>query len=77
MYEGAGKMMRVAGSIESVHDINLREKLIEDRPVLLEIGIPGATNPTIAIFRIQPRDAYFQAMKYNLWKAEAPGISFR
>ena len=74
--DGAGKMMRVAGSIEPISEIYLREKLIEDRPWLLDIGITGAADPKLVVFRIAHGEAYFWTMEYNMREAEAPRVTF-
>lgn len=40
--EGTGTMMRVAGEVEFLDDATLKERLVKERPWLLEIGISGA-----------------------------------
>ncbi|MCQ1539414.1 pyridoxamine 5'-phosphate oxidase [Methanocalculus taiwanensis] len=74
--DSAGKMMRVAGLIEPVNDKTLRERLLKDRPWLLDIGIKDATDPKLVIFRIAHGEAYFWTMEYNMREAEAPRVIF-
>jgi len=74
--DNAGTMMRVAGLIEPVSDITLRKKLINDRPWLLEIGITGAADPKLVIFRVAHGEAYFWTMEYNQRETEAPRVTF-
>jgi len=74
--DGAGKTMRVAGSIEPISEIYLREKLIKERPWLPDTGITGATDPKLVVFRIAHGEAYFWTMEYNMREAEAPRVTF-
>lgn len=74
--DGAGRMMRVAGAIEPVNDTKLREKLIQERPWLQQIGVSGADDPLLAVFRIPHGEAYFWTMEYNMREAEAPRVIF-
>ena len=74
--DGAGKMMRVAGSIEPVSDITLRKKLLSDRPWLLDIGITGPADPKLVVFRVAHGEAYIWTMEYNMREAEAPRVIF-
>ena len=62
--EQTGTMMRVAGEIEFVDDIELKKKVIEDRPFLKEFGMTF-DHPGLIIFRIAKGEAYFWTMKTN------------
>jgi uncharacterized pyridoxamine 5'-phosphate oxidase family protein len=62
--EASGTMMRVAGEVEFVNDLNLKKKAIEDRPNLKEQGMTF-DDPRLIIFRIAKGEAYFWTMKTN------------
>lgn len=69
-----GVVLRIAGRIEIVEDMNVRRKLYETMPWLKKIGTGTPDCPTIVVFRI-PQG------RYNFWTWEnnvAPGpwISF-
>jgi uncharacterized pyridoxamine 5'-phosphate oxidase family protein len=63
--ETAGTMMRVAGKIEFVDDLELKKKVIEDRPFLKTFGLTF-DHPGLIIFRISKGEAYFWTMTTNL-----------
>lgn len=58
-----GKMMRLTGEVEFLHDIELNTKLLEDMPFLKEIGITGPEDPNLAVFRIASGEARFWTME--------------
>jgi pyridoxamine 5'-phosphate oxidase len=74
--EGAGTMMRVAGTAEFLKDEALKNRLIQERPWLLQIGVSGADDPKLAVFRVAHGEAYFWTMEYNMREAEAPRVRF-
>lgn len=57
-----GTMMRVAGKVEFVEDIELKRKVLEDRPFLKDFGFTPQS-PDLVIFRISKGKAYFWAME--------------
>jgi uncharacterized pyridoxamine 5'-phosphate oxidase family protein len=59
-----GVMMRVAGEVEFLNDIELKRKLIEARQFLKAWGFTPE-NPELAIFRIAKGEAYFWTMETN------------
>jgi uncharacterized pyridoxamine 5'-phosphate oxidase family protein len=63
--ETAGTMMRVAGKIEFINDLELKKKVIEDRPFLKTFGLTF-DHPGLIIFRIAKGEAYFWTMATNL-----------
>lgn len=71
-----GTMMRVAGEVEFVGDAALKDRLIQERPWLLEIGLSGPDDPRLAVFRVAHGEAYFWNMEYNMREAEAPRVRF-
>ncbi len=62
--ESTGTMMRVAGEIEFLDDLELKKKVLEDRPFLKEFGMTF-DHPGLIIFRITKGEAYFWTMKTN------------
>lgn len=73
--EGAGKMMRVAGTVEFLEDAALKKRLVEERPWLLGI-VSGPDDPKLAVFRVAHGEAYFWTMEYNMRESEGPRVRF-
>lgn len=61
-----GAMLRVAGSVEFVTDMALREELLTEWPFLKAMGVTGPDDPMLALLRIPSGEA-----KY--WTATGPG----
>ncbi len=57
-----GTMMRVAGEVEFLDDIKLKEKILEDRPFLRDFGFTPQSHDLV-IFRISKGNAYFWTME--------------
>lgn len=57
--------MRVTGQVEFIEDMAIREKLIEARPFLKEMGF-GADSPKLIVFRIVKCTAHFWTWETNL-----------
>ncbi|WP_292518233.1 pyridoxamine 5'-phosphate oxidase family protein [Methanoculleus sp.] len=72
----AGRMMRVAGTVEFVDDPALKKRLAAERPWLLQIGISGPDDPKLAVFCVAHGEAYFWTMENNMREAEAPRVRF-
>jgi len=62
--EQTGTMMRVAGEVEFVDDVELKKKVLEDRPFLKEFGMTF-DHPGLIIFRIGKGEVYFWTMATN------------
>lgn len=60
-----GTMLRIAGKVEFIDDIKLKEKVINDRPFLKGFGLT-AESPGLILFRIQHGQAFFWTMENNL-----------
>jgi uncharacterized pyridoxamine 5'-phosphate oxidase family protein len=54
----SNKMMRVAGKVEFLNDLNLKKKLIEARPFLKQMGLTPES-PGLIIFRVSKCTAHF------------------
>ncbi len=74
---GLGTIMRVAGKIEFVDDMSLKEKLLEDRPFIKTMyGVESARDDGPYIFRIYTGEAYFWTHEYNTREAEIEKFKF-
>ena len=71
-----GKMLRVTGTVEFLDDAALKERLIGERPWLLQIGLSGPNDPKLAVFRVAHGEAHFWTMENNMREAEAPRVRF-
>ena len=71
-----GRMMRVAGKVEFVDDLALKNKVLTDRPFLKAIGIKGPENPLLVIFRVFTGEAYFWTRANNMKETEIERIKF-
>ena len=71
----AGRMMRVAGSVEFVEDAALKERLVKERSWLLQI-VTGPADPKLVVFRVAHGEAHFWTMEYNMREADAPRVRF-
>ena len=60
-----GQMLRIAGEVEFVDSIQLREKALNDRPFLKNFGIT-IDSPGLVLFRISHGKAHFWTMENNL-----------
>ena len=63
--EKMGKMLRVSSTVEFLDDLNLKTKVIEDRPFLKVMGVTPQS-PELIIFRISKGKAHFWTMENNL-----------
>jgi pyridoxamine 5'-phosphate oxidase len=57
--------MRVTGQIEFISDMKIREKLVEARPFLKQMGF-GANSPNLIVFRVAKCTAHFWTWESNL-----------
>ena len=60
-----GTMMRIAGKVEFIDNPDLREKVLNDRPFLKDLGVTMESDKLV-IFRIAHGEAYFWTMANNL-----------
>lgn len=70
-----GRVMRVTGEVEFLDDIDLRTRLLEDRP-FLKAFIEGPEDPLLVVFRIYKGEAYFWTMADSMKEAEIARIKF-
>jgi uncharacterized pyridoxamine 5'-phosphate oxidase family protein len=60
-----GTMLRIAGKVEFLDDIKLRERVLIDRPFLKTFGMT-VDSPRMVIFRFNHGQAHFWTMENNL-----------
>ena len=61
---GTGTTLRIAGQVEFVNDLKLREKALTDRPFLKKFGVT-IDSPGLVLFRITHGQAHFWTMENN------------
>jgi uncharacterized pyridoxamine 5'-phosphate oxidase family protein len=62
---GTRTMLRIAGEVEFVDELKLREKALTDRPFLKKFGIT-IESPGLVLFRITHGQAHFWTMENNM-----------
>jgi uncharacterized pyridoxamine 5'-phosphate oxidase family protein len=60
-----GTMLRISGEVEFLNDLNLKKKVLEERPFLKAYGLT-VNHPGLIIFRISHGLAHFWTMENNL-----------
>ena len=73
---GLGKVMRVSGEIEFVTDLELKSKLLQDRPFLKGLGIQKPDDPLFVLFRVAKGEAFFWTMANNMKESQIQRIKF-
>jgi len=71
---GLGRVMRVNGEIEFVNDLELKAKLIKERPFFKAIGILKPDDPLFVLFRVKKGEAFFWTMADNMKESEIEKI---
>jgi uncharacterized pyridoxamine 5'-phosphate oxidase family protein len=59
------KMLRITGKTEFINDIELKKKLVQERPFLKQIGLTPE-NPNLILFRIAKGEAHFWTMETTM-----------
>jgi pyridoxamine 5'-phosphate oxidase len=73
---GLGKVMRVTGEIEFVDDLELKSKLLQERPFFKALGIKSPEDPLFVLFRVAKGEAFFWTMANNMKESEIDKIQF-
>jgi pyridoxamine 5'-phosphate oxidase len=60
-----GTMLRIAGTVEFINDLKLKERVLRERPFLKSFGLT-VNSPGLIIFRIPHGFAHFWTMENNL-----------
>lgn len=72
--KGAGRQLRVAGTVEFLDDAGLRDRLYRDRPWLREVV--GGNDDLLAIFRLAHGTAWCWTMAANMHEREQERVRF-
>lgn len=72
---GFDRMMRLTGEVEFLDSIDLKKRLVSERPFLRAI-VKGPDDPLLTIFRIPKGEAHFWTMAENMRESEVPRIRF-
>ena len=73
---GLGRVMRVSGEVEFCDDIELKAKLLEERPFLKSLGIEAPNDPMFVLLRLSRGEAFFWTMQNNMKESEIERIVF-
>lgn len=63
--EMVGTMLRVSGEIEFLDDVEIKKKVLADRPFLAEFGLT-AEGPELVVFRVSKGEAHFWDWESNV-----------
>ncbi len=63
--EMVGTMLRVSGEVEFLDDVEIKKKVLADRPFLAEFGLT-AEGPKLVVFRISKGEAHFWDWESNV-----------
>jgi pyridoxamine 5'-phosphate oxidase len=72
----AVRMLRVSGKVRPVTDLAMREKCINERGFLKDLGICKPEDPMLAIFHLYTGEAYFWSGADSMKEASIPRIKF-
>jgi pyridoxamine 5'-phosphate oxidase len=73
---GLGKVMRVNGEIEFVNDLEIKARLLRERPFFKILGILKPEDPLLVLFRVKQGEAFFWTMADNMKESEIENIRF-
>ncbi len=73
---GLGTVMRVTGESEFVNDLELKAKLIAERPFYKNIGIKSPDDPLFVLFRVYKGEAFFWTFANNMKESAIERIKF-
>lgn len=62
--EGTGKMLRIEGKADIIKDTAMKEKCLEDRPFLKDLGLT-ADSDELFLFKLSHGKAHFWTMETN------------
>jgi uncharacterized pyridoxamine 5'-phosphate oxidase family protein len=73
---GLGRVMRVTGDIEFVNDLELKAKLLRERPFFKALGINKPDDPLFVLFRLKKGEAFFWTMADNMKESSIQRVRF-
>jgi uncharacterized pyridoxamine 5'-phosphate oxidase family protein len=68
--------MRVTGDIEFVNDLELKAKLLRERPFFKALGINKPDDPLFVLFRLKKGEAFFWTMADNMKESSIQRVRF-
>ncbi len=71
-----GTILRVTGEAEFVNDLELKAKLLAERPFYKAIGIKSPDDPLFVLFRVYKGEAFFWTFANNMKEAAIERIKF-
>ncbi|MFC1855679.1 pyridoxamine 5'-phosphate oxidase family protein [Thermodesulfobacteriota bacterium] len=71
-----GETLRVSGEIEKIDDLEIRTKLLAERPFLKLMGVTGPEDPLLFVFRIAHGEAFIWGMGSNRRESEIERVKF-
>jgi len=74
--EGLGMVMRVNGEAEFVDDLELKARLLDEKPFFKLLGIKESNDPLFALFRVKRGEAFFWTMADNMRESQISRITF-
>lgn len=72
----AGKMMRVTGEVEFVENIELKKRVLKERPFLKEIFSDKPEDPLLVIVHLYKGEVYFWTMGSDMRERDIKRVSF-
>ena len=70
------KVMRVTGLIQFIEDIEMKKRVLSDRPFLKTMGIMDPEDPVLVVFKIYTGEAFFWTLKDSMHESEIKRIRF-
>ena len=74
--DGLGKVMRINGETEFVEDLELKTRMLAERPFLKTLGIQTPDDPLFVLFRVKKGEAFFWTMANNMRESEIERLKF-
>ncbi len=71
-----GTILRVTGEAEFVNDLELKAKLLAERPFYKTIGIKSPDDPLFVLFRVFKGEAFFWTFANNMKESVIERIKF-
>ena len=70
------RVLRVTGEVEFLEDLELKKRVLEDRPMYKTRGSGKPEDPAYPVMRVAHGEAWFWTPQYILKEAEAERVKF-
>ena len=70
------KVMRAAGTVEIVVDMEARQRVFQERPRMKQQGVKSPEDPLLTVFAVRHGEAYFWTMAENMKEALIERVKF-